>query len=390
MGWCVVWHRGGMRVGGAAVVSALLLMAACTGELPPPEPELKTVTLPPVAPSPEPDPDVFPGKRWSRDDGGSFGAYDRALDAAGSTCVAVIKDGKLVHDAYWDGAGERSTRASYSITKSVTAILIGIAADEKSLDLDDPAADYIREWQSTAAEEVTIRDLLSNSSGRHWDYDTDYGQMIRQAVDKSAFAIGLGQAAEPGEVWAYNNSAVQTLEVVLEEATGMDVIDYARRRLFDPLGLRDTTWARDAAKNPTTYSGIDSSCLDLARLGLLMMRDGEWHGQQIVSKAFVDEATGRSSTALNAAYGLLWWVNKPGRVVEVLRAAGFPSDKPPYDGQLAPGVPKDAFWALGYGNEYVAVVPSKGIVAVRLGARPATPDLLTYEGFTRGAIDGAS
>lgn len=379
-----------MRARGAVAASALLLLTACTGESPTPEPTARQITLPTVPPSPEPEPDVFPGKEWQRHEGGDFRAYDQALAAAGSTCVAVIKDGVLVHDTYWGGTDERSTRASYSITKSVTAILVGIAADDGALDLDDKAAEYIPAWRGTAAAEVTIRDLLSNDSGRQWDYDTDYGQMIRRAPDKSAFAVDLGQDAAPGKVWAYNNSGVQTLEVVLEEATGEDVIDFATDRLFKPLGLRDTTWARDAAGNPTTYSGIDSSCLDLARLGLLMMRDGTWKGQQVVSKGFVDEATGRSSTKLNAAYGLLWWVNQPGRVVEILRAAGFPSDKAPYEGQLAPGVPDDAFWALGYGNEYVAVVPSKGVVAVRLGARPATPDALTYEGFTRGAIDGAS
>jgi CubicO group peptidase (beta-lactamase class C family) len=114
-----------------------------------------------------------------------------------------------------------------------------------------------------------------------------------------------------------------------------------------------------------------------------MMRSGTWNGTQLVSKNFVAEATTSSST-LNAAYGLLWWVNKPGHIVTIDRAAGFPNDKPPYEGQLAPGAPDDAFWALGYGNEYVAVIPSDGVVAVRMGQRPDTQ--LTFEAFTTGVL----
>ncbi len=104
-----------------------------------------------------------------------------------------------------------------------------------------------------------------------------------------------------------------------------------KKRLFDPIGMRDTSWAHDNAGNTTTYSGIDSSCHDLARLGYLMMRGGEWDGTQLISTQFVAEATGGSSQ-LNAAYGLLWWVNKPGRVVTIDRAAGFASDEAPYEG----------------------------------------------------------
>ncbi len=230
---------------------------------------------------------------------------------------------------------------------------MGIAADEGKLALDDKASKYIPEWRATTARDVTIRDLLSNTSGRHWDYDTDYSQMVRRAADKTAFSIGLSQDAKPGTRWDYNNSAVQTLEAVLQKATGEDVAAYAKKRLLDPIGMRDTTWAHDNAGNTTTYSGIDSSCLDLARIGYLMMRSGAWKGKQLVSDSFVAEATNESSCKLNAAYGLLWWVNKPGHVVTIEPRRRLPGDQPPYEGQLAPEAPEDTFWALGYGNEYV-------------------------------------
>lgn len=368
-----------MRFVGALV--AALLFAGCASEPEPIEPEPTTQT-----PTPAPKPTfAYPAKEWAKQPRGDFTAQDRYLGGVRSTCFAVIKDGKLAHDAYWGGTGERSTRPAYSITKSVTAILVGIAADEGKLKLDDKASQYIPQWQGTTARDVTIRDLLSNTSGRHWDYNTDYSQMIRRAPDKTTFAVGLRQDNKPGTKWDYNNSAVQTLEAVLQKATGEDVAAYAKKRLLDPIGTRDTTWAHDNAGNTTTYSGIDSSCHDLARIGYLMMRGGKWNGQQLVSEQFTKEATSTSSQ-LNAAYGLLWWVNKPGHIVTIDRAAGFPQDKPPYEGQLAPGAPDDTYWALGYGNEYVMVIPSEGVVAVRMGSRPNTPDRLTFESFATGVL----
>ncbi|WP_332643060.1 serine hydrolase domain-containing protein [Aeromicrobium sp.] len=353
-----------------AAVVALVLLAACSSEPEKPvaEPTTQTQTPTPTF--------IYPGKDWAVAEQGDFARVDRELAAARTTCFAVVKDGRLLHST-----GEGSTRPAYSITKSVTAILVGIAADEGKLALDDKASKYIPEWRRTAARNVTIRDLLSNTSGRHWDYNTDYSQMIRRAPDKTAFSIGLGQDSRPGTKWDYNNSAVQTLEAVLEKATGQDVAAYAKKRLLDPIGMRDTTWAHDNAGNTTTYSGIDSSCRDLARIGYLMMRSGAWKGEQLVSDSFVAEATNESSSQLNAAYGLLWWVNKPGRIVTIDRAAGFPSDKPPYKGQLAPKAPEDTFWALGYGSEYVMVIPSEGLVAVRMGSRPNTPEQLSFSAF---------
>ena len=364
------------------LVVVLSFLAACSSD--PAKPKASPTTY---TPTPTPTPTfTYPGKTWRQAMEGDFKKLDGDLAGARSTCFAVIKDGKLVHEAYWGGTDNRSTRPAYSITKSVTAILVGIAADEGKLTLDDKASKYIPQWRTTAARDVTIRDLLSNTSGRHWDYETDYNQMVRRAADKTAFSIALKQDDKPGRRWDYNNSAVQTLEAVLQEATGEDVAAYAKKRLLDPIGMRDTTWAHDQAGNTTTYSGIDSSCHDLARLGYLMLRSGAWNDRQLVSDSFVADATNESSSKLNAAYGLLWWVNKPGRVVTIERAAGFAADRPPHEGQLAPDVPEDAFWALGYGNELVAVIPSEDVVAVRMGARPDTPERLTFSSFTAGVL----
>jgi CubicO group peptidase (beta-lactamase class C family) len=364
-----------------ALLAALTVAAAaCSAPAPDPAEPGLTATIPTITDEPV----VYPGSTWDRDERGDFAALDADLDAMGSSCVAVVQDGSLVHDAYWNGGGEHVPVRTYSITKSLTSALVMMAVGADRVDLDAPASEQVAEWAGTSAEAVTVRDLLSMTSGREWSEATDR-TLIRQVTDQTAYAIGLRQAAEPGE-WVYDNAAPQVLERVLAAATGEDVVELAERHLLDPLGMDDTTWARDAAGHATTYSGLTSTCQDLARFGYLMLHDGRWADQQLVPADLVAEST-VSSSEENAAYGLLWWTNGEGRVVEARRQAGFAADVAPYEGRIAPNVPADAFWAFGYGNQYVAVVPSEDLVAVRLGRRPATPDQVTFDTFTAGVLE---
>jgi CubicO group peptidase (beta-lactamase class C family) len=336
----------------------------------------------------------YPGADWARVDPGDAGLDAGRLDeladraeAAGSSCLVVTRDGAVVDERYWGPHPAGTPRQAFSVTKSVTSTLVGIAADEGALSLDDPVADHVPEWRGTPSEVVTIRDLLSNVSGRHWDLATDYAQMALGAEDKTAFAIGLGQDAAPGEVWAYNNSAIQVLSAVLEAATGEPVAEYAESRLFAPVGMADSSLSTDAAGGTLTFMGLQTTCLDLARFGYLAMRDGTWDGRQVVPADFVEAATGRSSTPLNAAYGLLWWLNRPGPVVSPLIATSGGGDTGTRAGPLVPDAPEDTFWALGFRNQIVAVVPSEGLVAVRLGAAPPADAPFTQAELTMGVLD---
>ena len=305
---------------------------------------------------------TYPGDEWATVDPATagfdpaaLGRLDEAAAAAGSTCLVVTRDGAVVNERYWQGSTADTPREAFSVTKSVTSTLVGIAQDEGRLELDHPAADYLPEWRGTASEAVTVENLVRNDSGRHWDLATDYRDMAIGASDKTAFALALGQDAPPGDVWAYNNSAIQTLSAVLETATGEDPIDYARTHLFEPLGMADSTLTTDAAGNALTFMGLRTTCLDLARFGYLMLRDGVWDGEQVVSSDYVEQATGRSSTELNAAYGLLWWLNREGTIATpALATTGIDDGSGARRGQLVPGAPDDAFWALGFRNQIVA------------------------------------
>lgn len=266
---------------------------------------------------------------------------------AGSTCLLVVRGDRIAGEWYWHGGTADEAVAGFSITKSVTSTLVGIAEAEGALDIDDRAARYIREWRGSPAAAVTVRDLLSNDSGREWSRESDYAGLIL-AEDRTSYAVGLRQTDRPGAVWDYNNAAIQTLDRVLRTATGETTADYAEERLFEPLGMDDTRMTGDASgRSTSTAFGLESTCRDLARFGLLFARRGRWEGEQVVPRAWVHEAVGRPSQRLNPEYGLLWWLN--------------------HDGSLAAGASRDVFAALGFGGQVLMVDPRSETVVVRLG-----------------------
>lgn len=336
---------------------------------------------------------TYPGSSWATVDPAAAGfdpvALDRlaaAAEAGGSSCLAVTRDGELVDERHWAGTGADTPREAFSVTKSVTSVLVGIAADDGDLDLSAPAADHLPAWRGTPAGEVTVEDLLSNDSGRHWDLATDYVDLLR-APDKDAFAAALPQDAPPGTTWAYNNSAIQNLSAVLADATGGAPAAFADRRLFEPIGMAHSAMSRDGAGNTLAFMGLQTTCLDLARFGYLVLRGGTWDGEQVVSHGFVERATGAPSTPLNAGYGWLFWLNRPGPIVGPLQATtGRPGEDVAH-GQLVPGAPADVVWALGLNEQVVAVLPSEGVVAVRMGAQPPAGAPFGRDELTRGVLD---
>src|SRR5690606_33396857 len=134
-------------------------------------------------------------------------------------------------------------------------------------------------------------------------FATDDGVLLA-APDQTQFAIDLSQTHPPNTWWEYNNSAIQTLERVLEVATGQDVEAFAQANLFQPIGM-NVSMGRDLVGNPQTYMGLSASCRDLARFGYLYMQNGKWAGgQQVVPVPWVAESVA-PSTSLNSAYGFM-------------------------------------------------------------------------------------
>lgn len=277
-----------------------------------------------------------------------------AAKAEGANCLVVERAGEVIGEWRWGGLEAGSLQEGFSTTKSVAAMLVGIAEDEGKLSIDQPASDFIDEWKGTPSEAVTIRQLLSNTSGRYFDVLSDYARLAFLEQDKSGYAVSLGQSSDPGTTWVYNNAAVQTLEVVLERSTGMEVGDFARIKLFEPLGM-SSRLSLDAFGNAGLFAGMQTNCVDLAKLVRLYMDGGKVADRQVVPSKFVAESLSPSSD-LNAAYGFLWWLNQPGRIVG---ADGSGTDSA--ESMLADATP-DVFWASGACGQVAMGFPSTDTV----------------------------
>ena len=324
-------------------------------------------------------PSLVPGAHWTaaspRDQGFDPAKLARVADFAqehDASCFLVVHDGRLVGEWYWDGTTADTRMPVFSISKSVTSTVVGIAQDEGLLSIDEPASHYVETWRDTPSASVTARNLLSNDSGRHWDYHTDYDRLL-EATRQTQFAIDLPgveqpQAHPPGSVWEYNNSAIQVLDRVVERATGQDFRAYARDKLFAPIGM-DATYAVDWDSSAIVYGGVRSTCRGVARFGLLALHHGTWGDRQIVSRAWFEAATS-PSTPLNAAYGYLWWLNREGHVRSpTLTGTAFEGE-----GQMfGDALPESFFSAIGRFDQIVGIFPDEQVVFVRIGRASGRP-----------------
>jgi CubicO group peptidase (beta-lactamase class C family) len=265
---------------------------------------------------------------------------DRARDA-GASCFVVRRDGRVVGEWYWQGRQATTPSVGFSTMKAVSATLIGIAETKGLLSIDQPASDFITEWRGTPSSGVTIRQLLSMTSGR----EMRPGDALALTVspDPTSYAVNLGQVSPPGTVWRNSDSAVQTLARVLTRATGESVLSFAQRELLRPLGMDSTIL------NPDLSGGVNmafmylTTCRDLSALVQLYVDGGVWKGQRILSQQFLQQALSPSSSFM-PGYGFLNRLNTP-------NSLGF-----------IPSLPTDAFDFLGLCGQIGRGVPSQRLV----------------------------
>ena len=299
----------------------------------------------PTTPKPEPTPardDDF----WQTAVPAALGLNTEALKRHADLCLRtgadaclVVYKGKIVQELY--GARYRTPMMAMSSTKSVTGLLVGaLLEDGKIKSVDEPVCNYVREWCAGAKGKVTLRHLLSMTSG----LPRLRGESVGFVSDKNSFVVNRPLAAEPGSAWAYSNEGVQLLSPVIDKAAGEPAQDYARRRLFEPLGMSETRLHLDEKKHAWTYADMETTPRDFARLGVLMLNKGVWRGRRVLSESWVEQST-RPSQQLNPGYGLLWWL----------------IDDP------------KGYAALGHLDTNLYVFPAQELIVVRMQSKPLDP-----------------
>jgi len=322
---------------------------------------------------------------------------ERAITAAfeagelpGLDAALVIFRGKTIAEVYFDDAEERSgwlarlvPRASFtphdmrSISKSVTALLYGIALDEGKVPPPDaPLLAQFPEYADLAGDplrdSITIADALSMKMGTEWDETLPYASpknsetMMEHAPDRYRFALDRPMVAQPGTQWSYSGGAAALIAKLISDGTGMTLDAYAEEKLLRPLGISRWEWRRGWDGVPMASSGLRLTARDLARIGTLVLEGGTYDGRRLVPRGWLDQVFTPRANLDGVRYGYFWW----------LADARDPRAWVSVQGSSPSGPQGWPHWVAGLGNggQRLSVQPDIGLIVVILASNYDAPD----------------
>lgn len=253
--------------------------------------------------------------------------------------VVLVRHGKLIFEEYFLDFNRDTVVDTYSVTKSITSLLIGIAWDQGRFEnVNRKLFSFFPEHAALNNEQkdkITLEHLLTMTSGLKWDEsyaDDDPRNDLTALIENGdwmAYMLAQPMVSEPGEVFHYNNGAVLLLSGILEDITGMHAEDYAKEHLFTPLGISDFNWSENPEDGMTcTFASLEMKARDMAKIGSLVLNNGSWKGNQVVSGDWASRSLAAHVFAPSKGidYGYLWWVqtfNVQGVEVESVSARGM-------------------------------------------------------------------
>lgn len=272
-----------------------------------------------------------------------------------SIAFLVIQNDSILYEKYWRGYGEQRLSGSFSMAKSVVSMLMGIAVEEgKVKSIDDKVSDYIPELKREGIENITIKDLLTMSGGFDWTEsywnlfgktaDIYYGDRLKKVVGS------LNADYAPGQQYEYSSAETQLIAWVIENAYGGRTIpDLFSEKIWSKIGAeQDALWSLDKKDGVAkAFCCINSNARDFARLGKLVLQNGQWDSVQIVPADYIKEATTAAS----------WLKDENGEAVDFY---GYQFWIVNYKGMKIP-------YFRGVKGQMIYVIPEKNAVVVRLG-----------------------
>ncbi len=280
----------------------------------------------------------------------------KQLNLIKTTSFLVVKNNELIYEKYWEGFDSQHPTNSFSAVKSIVSLLIGIAIDEGFIkSVDQPVSDFLNSFKTGEKSRVTIKDLLTMSSGLNWSesggnpYSDNarayYGEDLLGQVNK------LKSIEAPGKTFKYKSGNTQVLGYIVEKATGSTISDYLEKKIWLKIHAE-----HDAFWNLDKINGDEKAfcCLylvprDYAKLGQLIINKGKLNNQQVISESFLNSSLQPASYlketngSSNVRYGWHWWLAK-------------------YKNQ-------EIFYARGINGQYIIVWPKKDLVIVRTGKK---------------------
>ncbi|MEX2394523.1 MAG: serine hydrolase [Actinomycetota bacterium] len=311
----------------------------------------------------------FPKAAWTAREPKRLGLdaakLQEALDFAtehASQSMLVIRHGCLAGASRLDALFGDQQLDGWSMTKSVTALVVGRAVTLGKLNIDAPIGRYFPEADSKHSA-LTPRQLMHMASGLHLHWTRDFNGTPLMP-DRVKDALSLPFDHKPGTKWVYHQSPVSLLGETVTRAVKRDVQSFAQRELFSKIGITSDswTWERDRAGHTESWAHLKMRPADWARLGQLVLHKGNWNGKQLISTSYMKRFT--TSSPANHAYGFLTWLN--GRDSYVMPSVNGPDNG---KGWLVPNAPRDSIVFAGQDEQRIYVIPSLDMVVVRLGQK---------------------
>lgn len=300
-------------------------------------------------------------------EGKSYSAQ-QFLERSYTNALLVMKDGRIVSEIYRNNSNERTRFMGWSMTKSVTSVLIGKAFEEGRIkSLDDPITTYLPELKQGGYNGVTIRQIMQMRSGVDYEERYDFANpgiaatnhinaLVKNIARFADAARTIKRLHAPGAVFQYKTLDTAVLGWLVERVTGTSVAAYTAQTLWEPLGTEhDAFYIMDGAPGvgrEFSGAGFNATLRDWARFGLMMLNRGAANGHQIVSGKWVDESTAPAATEdASGGYGFQWWT--------------------------MPDTP--AYSAIGLQGQYVFVDPATRTVVVKLSYFPPADEQASAE-----------
>ncbi|WP_444997392.1 serine hydrolase domain-containing protein [Aliikangiella sp. IMCC44359] len=277
-------------------------------------------------------------------------AYVNAANSNVLNSLLIIRNNKLIAEAYFKNTTENTLMHERSVTKTIIAMLIGIAIEEGFLTGLNQSIGRFFETEypdlSLVKKDITLLHLLTMTSGFQWNesQDSEYINWANSS-DPQGHLLNRNMTSNAGEQFNYNSAAVHLLSVILTKSTGMNTLEYAKQKLFEPLGINQIRWEILADGYYNGGAGLELRSIDLAKIGLLLHNNGHWEQQMIIPESWVQAAKSQQISfppsdppMVIDGYGYLWWLGHANN----------------HQLELA--------W--GWGGQFIVTIPDKNMVLI--------------------------
>lgn len=276
-------------------------------------------------------------------------ALEDANDINDLYSLLIGRNGELFIENYYNGFGPDSLHDVRSVTKSITSILVGIAIDKGYItSTDNLIHEYLNPIVNIFPSDklmITVNHLLTMSGGFEWVPFGDWSEYSnwRNAADQIDYIINKPIIHTPGQVFNYNDAASHLLSVIVQEAVCIDLKEFAEQNLFSPLDISPRPWTTDNRSYPLGCVALFLTSKDMYKIGKMVLQNGVYKGNRVVSEEWVQKSTmvqisTKGVIPFGTNYGYLWWIDETDEI--------------------------QFYMAMGYGGQFIVVVPEKNLIIV--------------------------